>query len=1369
MKFRRLKSCAGLAWLFIFPVFATVTVAGSAELTVITNSAQWLALTAEEASRDCSFRWEATITLVDRARNWIVLQDAAGALAVNLPLSGLELRSGQRILLEGSSAAPYLPGFPDYPNRPASRTILTDLEAPTNHGLWYASRLRGFLEPPATGEYTFWIASDNSSELWLSPGADPAHARSLARVPGGRLIFTQPREWNKYPSQRSEPVRLEAGRRYYLEAVHEQGTGDDNLSVAWQGPGLPQTVIQGRYLWPWVDAAATNEAGVSARGIRYEYWPDYFVGSIKQLTVRREPTAKLTLRQPKITVLGAGELPEPRRFQPDAPLSAADDFIWGEWEGAVTFAARDGEAIRLELAHGSRRVTAWILDAAKPVPDSWREGRIRLRGVCELGLSDADKMATVQVWVPSVEQVTRVASTEPDVERAGLFSICQLTPANPEVAWGQLLRVRGTVIRQAASDELLLQGRDSFQGLVSADAVNWQAVGMPVEIPVSNSIQAGLAVASYEPKVLATATFDGVAGLGNDLENADIFYFPIAPGQGSCKDSVFTVRGAGRGIRTDSDQLHFFFEPLAADGEIVARVKKFESPLPQGTAGVMMRESVRQNAVFASVVVSGSNQVSFQFRQRNSALAGGTWVGNHPLPCWLKLVRRHDSVRIQLAENQSVAPGQELEVSGRLAWDAGQPVLKGAWLEPAPPPEAAADGPEPPVVADAGAEPLDLSIRDLMRESKARSSPALRIRGVVTFYDRVRGRDCMVVQDDLAAVFVSSLPGRRNTRPVRVGQRVELEGSRLDAADGTTFVPFSLTILGADRLPVPVMHPGEYSFPRQGDGLWTQLEGVAQAVDATGALEVQTLQEKVKVRLPPAAAKQLKAFVDARVKICGVMTRSEDGGLELLVPSLAYLEARELPPEDPFQLPAIASAEAKAFQNGSSPPHRVKISGVVTCRRDDLIFVQDAAGGLQVRTVKTPAVAVGDAVETVGFPQAGAPAGVLVNGLVKKLRAGVLPQPATLRPDNKPEGLVVQLEATVLDQRFTPGDQILELQAGGRFLQAILSGSAGRLPTVPVGSVVQVTGVGWGAAMVPDADNAVLPVAAKLFLRSPQDVTLLQSPPWWTWKHTAGVGGSLMLVFTAALVWIRELRQRVAARTRELQSAMLRLNEETQTSATLAERERLAAEIHDGLQQGLTGIMLQLEGAATRLKDNPALVRPSLDVARNMALFCLSEVRHSVLNLQSPLVTEAGLAAALAQIVRQMGAQQELAAQMEVSGDVRPLPPAVEHHLFRMGQEFLNNALKHAQAQQIKVALEYSAAGVRLSVQDDGRGFEPAAALGAASGHLGLRSLRGRARKLGGQLEIISAPGQGTTARIFVPAAPAGDVTADASNNETAT
>ena len=137
----------------------------------------------------------------------------------------------------------------NYPNNPNGRALITSLEGPIDWADNYGTRIRGYLYPPADGNYTFCIASDDYSQLWLSTDTDPCHAVQIAYVSG----WTSSREWTKYPSQTSTPKPLLAGHKYYIEALQKEGTGGDNIAVAWQGPGVAtQQVIDGVYLSPYL-------------------------------------------------------------------------------------------------------------------------------------------------------------------------------------------------------------------------------------------------------------------------------------------------------------------------------------------------------------------------------------------------------------------------------------------------------------------------------------------------------------------------------------------------------------------------------------------------------------------------------------------------------------------------------------------------------------------------------------------------------------------------------------------------------------------------------------------------------------------------------------------------------------------------------------------------------------------------------------------------------------------------------------------------------------------------------------------------------------------------------------------------------------
>jgi len=154
---------------------------------------------------------------------------------------------------------------PLYSQGPDRREFRTSFEGPTDGADDYDTCVRGYLYPPETGVYTFWIASHDQSELWLSPDDDPANIVLIASVPG----WTPPRDFDNTggglggPQQRSMPTFLAAGQAYYIEALHVAGAGEDNLAVAWQGPGIPiRSVIEGRYLSPLVILEGAADPGL---------------------------------------------------------------------------------------------------------------------------------------------------------------------------------------------------------------------------------------------------------------------------------------------------------------------------------------------------------------------------------------------------------------------------------------------------------------------------------------------------------------------------------------------------------------------------------------------------------------------------------------------------------------------------------------------------------------------------------------------------------------------------------------------------------------------------------------------------------------------------------------------------------------------------------------------------------------------------------------------------------------------------------------------------------------------------------------------------------------------------------------------------
>jgi signal transduction histidine kinase len=425
----------------------------------VTNVEQFRTLSGADFLAGCNFRLTGAVTLVDTNRNLLVVQDDTGAVALNFLIGEQKLEVGQLVTLDGFNCCPYFTGFPDYPYRPSACGIEPSFEFPMDLQEYRLTRMRGYVRAPVTGKYCFWIASDNSSELWLSTDADPSNARKIAYIQ--RFGYVDPHEWSKFASQRSELIELKAGETYYIEALQEQTTGGENLSVAWQGPDLPQAVIEGRYLTPW---HGDNDLGsASNHGVLREVWTNYPAGNVEGMVGARPFESALTVKTVQVHVDGPGELPKPLQIDLNQPLSGENNYRWVQAAGVVKFRATDGDAAILELSDGPAlvrvRASHWSQDLWKPLSNAV----VRIEGVCEGVDDDKGTLMPGQIWATAKNSVSPI---ELGAIHAAALARNQLTPSvitNTSAVQG-FFNSRGIVTfngRVFDKDYVLVQGDDS--------------------------------------------------------------------------------------------------------------------------------------------------------------------------------------------------------------------------------------------------------------------------------------------------------------------------------------------------------------------------------------------------------------------------------------------------------------------------------------------------------------------------------------------------------------------------------------------------------------------------------------------------------------------------------------------------------------------------------------------------------------------------------------------------------------------------------------------------------------------------------------------------------------------------------------------
>ncbi|MFD7921446.1 sensor histidine kinase [Streptomyces sp. NPDC059740] len=255
------------------------------------------------------------------------------------------------------------------------------------------------------------------------------------------------------------------------------------------------------------------------------------------------------------------------------------------------------------------------------------------------------------------------------------------------------------------------------------------------------------------------------------------------------------------------------------------------------------------------------------------------------------------------------------------------------------------------------------------------------------------------------------------------------------------------------------------------------------------------------------------------------------------------------------------------------------------------------------------------------------------------------------------------------------------------------------------------------------------------------------------------IGPALGAAVAVAVVWGYQALYRESEHRRhlieELTAARADLSRAQHTAGVLAERERLAREIHDTLAQGLTSIQLLLRAAERALPDAPHHASRHVEQARQAAVDNLAEARRFVVALGPPALEGTTLAGALQRLCATTSTRHQVTARFHLTGTPVPLPTAHEVALLRIAQSALANTVRHARATTADITLSHPGGHVLLEVVDDGRGFDPddLPAQDPEAGGFGLAAMRARLHALGGTLALVAAPGHGTALAARLPLA----------------
>lgn len=634
-------------------------------------------------------------------------------------------------------------------------------------------------------------------------------------------------------------------------------------------------------------------------------------------------------------------------------------------------------------------------------------------------------------------------------------------------------------------------------------------------------------------------------------------------------------------------------------------------------------------------------------------------------------------------------------------------------------------------------------IRRLSPEQASLGYPVV-VRGVITMDAPAPD---FFVQDATAGIYVEGSVSPKF--PHLLGQFVEIEGVTGPGKFAPVIRETKFRVLAEGVLPKAQLFSFSELENGQQDSQWAQVRGIVRsaAIDRGSwqepvlAMRVASEGGEFNVRVPITREQNFSSWVDSEVLIEGVCgslynANRQLTGILFYVPRLSFIRVEAAASEVPL-------SELLRFSPAEGTRHRVRVRGIVGYQQPgNALFLQSQGKGLRVLTQQGTPLEVGDLVDVLGFPAMGESAPILEDAVFHRLGHEKAPEPMKLNlnvPWEQFDGAVVTTEAKLISRQAQPDGLRLMLQRGDMFFDATLSAGAvaESLLSIPQNSDVEVTGI----CLVRSGGLWQTPQSFRILLRSARDVVVRATPSWWNLRHTVWLLGITAFVLLAVMVWVVVLGRR-------LQEQMAVIRQKLRSSAVLEERNRIARELHDTLEQELAGITMQLDLAADCFQQAPRVAQQALETARDMSRHSMIEARRSVWDLRCQLLEDGDLVSALTQIVEPLVPREQAKVDFKIQGTPVRLPGPVEMNLLRIGQEAVSNAVKHGRARLVSIELRFAPAAVCLTVRDDGHGF--AASQSSPTGHFGLLDMRERAQSMGSHLQVESEPGRGTRITVEV-------------------
>lgn len=593
---------------------------------------------------------------------------------------------------------------------------------------------------------------------------------------------------------------------------------------------------------------------------------------------------------------------------------------------------------------------------------------------------------------------------------------------------------------------------------------------------------------------------------------------------------------------------------------------------------------------------------------------------------------------------------------------------------------------------------------------------------------------------------------------VHAGQVVTVDGWSSPGGYVTNIMASRIEVTGS--APLPEAKPMRYDQLMSGQQACQRVEvrGVVRAIFQQGraqfVMQIASGGGKLPTVIEGLAPEHPERWIDSVVRVRGVGSSTFNKQRQLCGVGLSALTLddvirEEYPPPEPFAAPTKPIRRIMQFEPDSAHERRVKVSGTVLYYQPgQSFFIEDETSGLEVLSHEVGTLHVGDRVEVLGFPlwsEYSFPR--LEDAVFRRVGRGLPPKPIDVTAaqllDGQLDRRLVRLEAQLIEQSRRKDEQLLVMKAGGILFHARLSPADDRVASLSNDSILSLTGI---CRLQMGEHRPVLgdwPVTAfELVLPSPSDVQVVRPPDWWTQQRVVWLLAVVSSLLVGAMCWVALLRHRVRQQTAIIADRL-------RAEAALNERARIARELHDTVEQDLAAIGMHFEVITDRALELEPLVRENFEAAVRQVRRSQADMHHAVWDLRSGMLIEHGLGPALEEVLRLSAAHCGAVLECKQYGPVQRFPGVIEHHLLRIGQEAISNAVRHAGAKRICVVLRYDDETLTLRVEDDGCGFD-VEARSQNTLRFGLIGMRERTERIGGRLSVQSTPGTGSVVEVVL-------------------